>query len=115
MLKEGFTDDEKKAAEEKFNHRSADVARCWIKYALNLMTDSKDRLMDDRDILGECYSLKSKEIFTVILMSFNRHTDSNATEIRFTNRRCLRRSYNRSILARHGRCKASVFDASEMD
>lgn len=42
-----MTDDEKKAAEESFNHRLADVHRCWVKYALNLMSDSRDRLLDD--------------------------------------------------------------------
>lgn len=42
-----MTDDEKKAAEDNFNHRLADVNRCWVKYALNLMTDSRDRLLDE--------------------------------------------------------------------
>lgn len=42
-----MTDDEKKAAEESFNHRLADVNRCWAKYALNLLSDSRDRLVDD--------------------------------------------------------------------
>lgn len=44
-----MTDDEKKAAEESFNHRLADVNRCWVKYALNLMSDSRDRLLRDSD------------------------------------------------------------------
>lgn len=49
MIKPGMTDDEKKDVEETFNHRFADVNRCWVKYALNLMTDSRDRLLSDTD------------------------------------------------------------------
>lgn len=32
---------------ETFRHRSADIALCWVKYCLNLMTSSKNRLMND--------------------------------------------------------------------
>lgn len=49
MFKPQMTDDEKKAIEESFNHRSADVDRCWIKYALNLMSDSRERLMAEAE------------------------------------------------------------------
>lgn len=52
VIKPGMTDDEKKAAEENFNHRLADVNRCWVKYALNLMSDSRDRLLRDSDEPG---------------------------------------------------------------
>lgn len=52
MLKPSMTDDEKKAAEDNFNHRLADVNRCWIKYALNLTSDSRDRLVKDSDESG---------------------------------------------------------------
>lgn len=52
LLKPGMTDDEKKAAEDNFNHRLADVNRCWLKYALNLMSDSRDRLLRDVDEEG---------------------------------------------------------------
>ncbi|XP_011303822.1 KIF1-binding protein homolog [Fopius arisanus] len=36
---------------EQFRHRSADVARCWAKYGILLMSMSRDRLIDlnDRD------------------------------------------------------------------
>lgn len=34
---------------ETFKHRSADVARCWTKYCLLLLSSSKDRLMVDDD------------------------------------------------------------------
>ncbi|XP_041988397.1 KIF-binding protein [Aricia agestis] len=37
------------AKKETFNHRSADVARCWVKYCLLLMTASKTRLMSDEE------------------------------------------------------------------
>lgn len=53
MLKPGMTDDEKKAADENFNHRLADVNRCWVKYALNLMSDSRDRLIQDSEEAGK--------------------------------------------------------------
>lgn len=52
MIKPGMTDDEKKSTEETFNHRLADVNRCWVKYALNLMSDSRDRLLSDTDEAG---------------------------------------------------------------
>lgn len=52
IIKPSMTDDEKKAAEDNFNHRLADVNRCWIKYALNLMSDSRDRLVRDSDDPG---------------------------------------------------------------
>lgn len=46
-----MTEDEKKAIEEVYRHRSADVSRCWAKYGLNLLSDSKDRLMmEDSEI-----------------------------------------------------------------
>lgn len=50
MIKPEMSDDEKKAAEETFNHRSADVDRCWVKYALNLMSDSRDRLLEEQEV-----------------------------------------------------------------
>lgn len=47
LFKPEMTDDEKKSTEDNFNHRLADVHRCWVKYALNLMSDSRDRLLQD--------------------------------------------------------------------
>ncbi|KAL4715325.1 hypothetical protein ACJJTC_004777 [Scirpophaga incertulas] len=38
---------------ETFKHRSADVARCWAKYCLLLMTASKARLMSDAERLED--------------------------------------------------------------
>lgn len=52
MIKPGMTDDEKKDTEETFNHRLADVNRCWVKYGLNLMSDSRDRLLNDSEECG---------------------------------------------------------------
>lgn len=37
------------AKKETFKHRSADVARCWVKYCIILMSSSKDRLMSDAE------------------------------------------------------------------
>lgn len=53
MIKLSMTDEEKRAVEENFNHRLADVNRCWAKYALNLVSDSRDRLLSDGDELGK--------------------------------------------------------------
>ncbi|KAG7306104.1 hypothetical protein JYU34_008688 [Plutella xylostella] len=38
---------------ESLKHRSADVARCWAKYCLLLMSNSKQRLMIDSESLPE--------------------------------------------------------------
>lgn len=68
MIKPGMTDDEKKSTEETFNHRLADVNRCWVKYALNLMADSRDRLLSDADETGwlEYPHMKSIDFFNGI-------------------------------------------------
>lgn len=42
-------DEQYEAKMETFNHRSADVSLCWVKYCLNLLTSSKARLMSDAD------------------------------------------------------------------
>ena len=34
---------------EAYQYRYADVARCWAKYGLDILSSSKDRLMDDKD------------------------------------------------------------------
>lgn len=47
MLRPEMSDDEKGAVLEIFNHRSADINRCWAKYGLNLLTESRNRLMND--------------------------------------------------------------------
>lgn len=43
------TEEEQSAKREQYNHRSADVARCWAKYGLTLLTASKERLMSGSD------------------------------------------------------------------
>lgn len=43
---------------ETFNHRSADVARCWTKYCLHLLTASKDRLMNDAEDITDAITGK---------------------------------------------------------
>lgn len=64
LPKPSMTDDEKKAAEESFDHRLADVNRCWVKYALNLMSDSRDRLLRDTPETGT-YHIHLLEFFPV--------------------------------------------------
>ena len=34
---------------ERFRHRSADIARCWAKYGLLLLSTSMERLMSEVD------------------------------------------------------------------
>lgn len=50
---------------ETFKHRSADVARCWIKYCILLLTASKARLMNDAERLNDAITgkLHNKSIF----------------------------------------------------
>lgn len=45
-LQEG-SDEALEAKRERFKHRSADVARCWAKYGLMLLSSSKERLMSE--------------------------------------------------------------------
>lgn len=53
MLQPEMSDDEKGAVLEVFNHRSADINRCWAKYGLNLLSESRSRLMKDDDGDGD--------------------------------------------------------------
>ncbi|OWR40798.1 hypothetical protein KGM_207665 [Danaus plexippus plexippus] len=53
LLESESNDDAYLAKKETFKHRSADVARCWAKYCLLLMTASKARLMNDADRLAD--------------------------------------------------------------
>lgn len=45
----GLTDKQKQDIQETFKHRYADVARCWAKYGLSLLSASKERLFNDDD------------------------------------------------------------------
>ncbi|KDR21661.1 KIF1-binding protein-like protein [Zootermopsis nevadensis] len=45
-LQEG-DDEALEAKRERFKHRSADVARCWAKYGILLLSNSKERLMSE--------------------------------------------------------------------
>ncbi|XP_055688315.1 KIF-binding protein [Lutzomyia longipalpis] len=47
MFKPEMSEDEKAAQLETFQHRYADVDRCWVKYALFILSHSKDRLMEE--------------------------------------------------------------------
>lgn len=50
MFQPGMSDEERAAVRETFHHRSADVMRCWAKYGLNLLLESKNRLMALSDV-----------------------------------------------------------------
>ncbi|XP_055839871.1 KIF-binding protein [Episyrphus balteatus] len=47
MAAEEMNEEQKAAAVENFQHRYADVARCWAKYGLALLLASKERLYSD--------------------------------------------------------------------
>lgn len=49
MSNNDYHEEERAALLEKFNHRSADVARCWAKYGIVLLSASKERLMTSED------------------------------------------------------------------
>lgn len=61
MIKPAMSEDEKTAAMEVFKHRSADVSRCWAKYGLNLLSDSRERLLMDDD---QIQSKINKNVFS---------------------------------------------------
>lgn len=50
MYTPNMSDDERAAVREIFHHRSADIFRCWAKYGLNLLLESKNRLLNDDDV-----------------------------------------------------------------
>lgn len=47
---------------ENYFHRSADVARCWAKYGITLLSTSKERLMKKADEEDESNDSKSAEV-----------------------------------------------------
>ncbi|XP_063360009.1 KIF-binding protein-like [Cydia amplana] len=53
MMESASNDDAFLAKVETFKHRSADVARCWAKYCLQLMTASMTRLMTDSEMSAD--------------------------------------------------------------
>lgn len=50
MITDEMALDVKEAVKENFQHRFADVARCWAKYGLALLNSSRDRLMTDDEV-----------------------------------------------------------------
>lgn len=49
MYTPDMSDDQRAAIRETFHHRSADIMRCWAKYGLNLLLESKNRLLQDEE------------------------------------------------------------------
>ncbi|XP_053958871.1 KIF-binding protein [Anastrepha ludens] len=49
MLTEEMTEQQRADVTDTFKHRYADVARCWAKYGLTLLSASKERLYNDDD------------------------------------------------------------------
>lgn len=82
LLESESNDDAYLAKKETFKHRSADVARCWAKYCLLLMTASKARLMNDADRLADAitgtrlYLIKNVFITTITIKLKNNYTCS---------------------------------------
>lgn len=54
---------------ETLKHRSADVARCWAKYCLLLMTASKNRLMSDGEMSADAVTGKCILFFIAKLVN----------------------------------------------
>ncbi|XP_030753538.1 KIF1-binding protein [Sitophilus oryzae] len=53
LVQNSVGNEEFEAALETFNHRSADVARCWTKYGIFLLGKSKDRLLAHTENIDE--------------------------------------------------------------
>ncbi|KAK4887585.1 hypothetical protein RN001_003856 [Aquatica leii] len=51
--------DEYDAKMENFKHRSADIARCWAKYGLLLLSCSRDRLMNHSEDIDSPFTLST--------------------------------------------------------
>ncbi|XP_046387888.1 KIF-binding protein isoform X2 [Ischnura elegans] len=70
VIKEGDQGEELEAKWSNFHHRSADVARCWAKYGLVLLTASRQRLMkmagEDMDDDVEKNDAESEEDTTLL-------------------------------------------------
>jgi len=60
---EEISEDMQKSAEyENYCHRSADIARCWAKYGIALLSTSKERLMKKAEQEDETNNLKHAEV-----------------------------------------------------
>ncbi|GBP73545.1 KIF1-binding protein [Eumeta japonica] len=59
---------------ETYKHRSADVARCWVKYCLQLLSSSKNRLMVDSEKLDIAITDLTK-------LSIADHEDINSSDM----------------------------------
>nr|XP_012225447.1 PREDICTED: KIF1-binding protein homolog isoform X1 [Linepithema humile]XP_012225448.1 PREDICTED: KIF1-binding protein homolog isoform X2 [Linepithema humile] len=51
---------------EKYNHRSADVARCWVKYGIALLGSSKERLMKRAEQDDQSENTKPTEVISEV-------------------------------------------------
>lgn len=67
--------DEQDAKVETFKHRSADVARCWAKYGLLLLSTSRERLMNHTDDIDKNCST------TTDLMQLEHEIDSDLRDL----------------------------------
>lgn len=56
-----LTEEQKNSQLETLSHRSADVTRCWAKYAIYILSTSHDRLMQDKEDEEGKTSLKPTE------------------------------------------------------
>lgn len=65
MYQPGMNEEAKAAVLETFHHRSSDVMRCWAKYGLNLLLESKNRLLDEN-------SAANSKLQTIICLLFSK-------------------------------------------
>ncbi|EFA01949.1 KIF-binding protein [Tribolium castaneum] len=68
---------------EVFKHRSADIARCWAKYGLLLLSKSKERLLNHTDDIDKNCTLSS-DLTTLTLDSDASVTSADLQNLQFT-------------------------------
>ncbi|XP_044254390.1 KIF-binding protein [Tribolium madens] len=68
---------------EVFKHRSADIARCWAKYGLLLLSKSKERLLNHTDDIDKHCTISS-DLSTLTLDSDASVTTADLQNLQFT-------------------------------
>lgn len=64
MITPEMTNDEQIAIRDKFNHRYADLLRCWAKYGIYILQSSKERLLEDEDDKKSLPDLSNLKIYS---------------------------------------------------
>lgn len=64
MITDDMSEDKKGAVREQFEHRHADLMRCWAKYGIFLLQASKERLMTDDDEKKQLPDISNLKIYS---------------------------------------------------